>query len=62
MGKGLFDHVLRGIPADGWANKARIEGTEELVKAGTSHGRNFLTSAIFTGESVENDRANEWSR
>jgi hypothetical protein len=27
-----------GFPLTGWANKARIEGTEELVKAGTSLG------------------------
>jgi hypothetical protein len=27
-----------GFPLTGWANKARIDGTEELVTAGTSMG------------------------
>jgi hypothetical protein len=35
-----------GFPLTGWANKARIGGTEELLTAGTSKGKTFFSIAL----------------
>jgi hypothetical protein len=35
-----------GFPLTGWANKARIGGTEELLTAGTSKRKTFFSIAL----------------